>query len=87
MGIGRLGTSLYLIDAKGVIVDEYGPAYADIDLPIIDGLAAAPSDGGVLIDMARTRFCQPGDLGAGRRGRKWPSGCRRLTCRICMTRS
>lgn len=56
MGIGRLGTSLYLIDAKGVIVDEYGPAYADIDLPIIDGLAAAPADGGEVIDPARTEF-------------------------------
>jgi cell division protein FtsQ len=56
MGIGRIGTSLYLIDAKGVIVDEYGPAYADIDLPIIDGLAAAPSDGGAVIDVARTEF-------------------------------
>ena len=54
MGIGRLGTSLYLVDAKGVIVDEYGPAYADIDLPIIDGLAAAP--GGAVIDTARTDF-------------------------------
>lgn len=56
MGIGRVGTALYLIDAKGVIVDEYGPAYADIDLPIIDGLAAAPSDGGAVIDVARTEF-------------------------------
>lgn len=56
MGIGRIGKSLYLIDAKGVIVDEYGPAYADIDLPIIDGLAAAPSDGGAVIDIARTEF-------------------------------
>jgi len=56
MGIGRVGTSLYLIDAKGVIVDEYGPAYADIDLPIIDGLASAPADGGALIDTARTEF-------------------------------
>jgi cell division protein FtsQ len=55
MGIGRLGTSLYLVDAKGVIVDEYGPAYADIDLPIIDGLAAAPA-GGAVIDLARTEF-------------------------------
>ena len=56
MGISRIGTSLYLIDAKGVIVDEYGPAYADIDLPIIDGLASAPADGGALIDTARTEF-------------------------------
>ena len=56
MGIGRLGTSLYLVDAKGVIIDEYGPAYADIDLPIIDGLAAKPAGGGVQIDLARTDF-------------------------------
>ncbi len=56
MGVGRIGTSLYLIDARGVIVDEYGPAYADIDLPIIDGLATVPSEGSALIDMARTEF-------------------------------
>ncbi len=56
MGIGRIGTALYLIDATGVIVDEYGPAYADIDLPIIDGLASAPADGGALLDPARTEF-------------------------------
>jgi len=56
MGVGRIGTSLYLIDADGVIVDEYGPAYADIDLPIIDGLGTPPQDGGALIDLARTEF-------------------------------
>jgi D-alanine-D-alanine ligase/cell division protein FtsQ len=56
VGIGRLGGALYLIDAKGVIVDEYGPAYADIDLPIIDGLAAPPQDGGSIIDVARAEF-------------------------------
>jgi cell division septal protein FtsQ len=56
MGVGRLGTAMYLIDGKGVIVDEYGPAYADIDLPIIDGLASAPQDGAPLIDMARAEF-------------------------------
>jgi cell division protein FtsQ len=56
MGIGRIGTALYLIDGKGVIVDEYGPAYADIDLPIIDGLAASPQEGGSLVDLARAEF-------------------------------
>ena len=56
MGVGRLGSSMYLIDPKGVIVDEYGPSYADIDLPIIDGLASAPRDGGTLIDAARAEF-------------------------------
>jgi cell division protein FtsQ len=56
MGIGRLGTAMYLVDAKGVIIDEYGPAYADIDLPIIDGIGAAPHDGGSIVDVARAEF-------------------------------
>lgn len=56
MGIGRIGTAMYLIDGKGVIIDEYGPAYADIDLPIIDGLAASPQDGGSIVDVARAEF-------------------------------
>jgi cell division septal protein FtsQ len=56
MGIGRIGLALYLIDGKGVIVDEYGPAYADIDLPIIDGLAASPQDGGSIVDVARAEL-------------------------------
>jgi len=56
MGIGRLGTAMYLIDGRGVIIDEYGPAYADIDLPIIDGIGAAPHDGGSIVDVARAEF-------------------------------
>jgi cell division protein FtsQ len=56
MGIGRIGTAMYLIDHQGVIIDEYGPAYADIDLPIIDGLAASPQDGGSIVDIARAEF-------------------------------
>jgi cell division protein FtsQ len=56
MGIGRIGMAMYLIDSNGVIIDEYGPAYADIDLPIIDGLAASPQDGGSIVDVARAEF-------------------------------
>jgi cell division septal protein FtsQ len=56
MGIGRIGTAMYLIDAHGVIIDEYGPSYADIDLPIIDGLATSPRDGGSIVDVARAEF-------------------------------
>jgi cell division septal protein FtsQ len=56
MGIGRLGTAMYLIDATGVIIDEYGPAYADIDLPIIDGIAASPQDGGSMVEVTRAEF-------------------------------
>lgn len=53
MGIGRLGDGLYLIDELGTIIDEYGPNYAGFDLPIIDGLAGAPRDGGPIVDEAR----------------------------------
>lgn len=56
MGVGRIGTAMYLIDSRGVIIDEYGPAYADIDLPIIDGLTASPQDGGSIVDIARAEF-------------------------------
>ena len=53
MGIGRVGRPLYLVDAHGVVIDEYGPTYADIDLPIIDGLAAPPTADGDLVDEGR----------------------------------
>lgn len=55
MGIARLGSALYLIDRHGAIVDEYGPAYADIDLPVIDGLALASPEGGT-IDTTRAEL-------------------------------
>jgi len=53
MGIGRIRDVLYLIDQQGAIIDEYGPNYAELDLPIIDGLAAAPSTSGTLVDETR----------------------------------
>jgi cell division septal protein FtsQ len=53
LGIGRIGEALYLIDQRGTIIDEFGPNYAEFDLPIIDGLAAAPSETGSLIDDRR----------------------------------
>lgn len=56
MGIGRIGTAMYLVDSRGVIIDEYGPSYADLDLPIIDGLSASPQDGGSIVDVARAEF-------------------------------
>lgn len=34
----RSGDQLFLLDDTGGIIDEYGPQYADIDLPIVDGL-------------------------------------------------
>jgi cell division protein FtsQ len=56
MGIGRVANGLYLVDATGVIVDEYGPNYADLDLPIVDGLATAPHKGAPMVDEARARL-------------------------------
>ena len=53
IGIGRIHADLYLVDERGVIIDQYGPQYADLDLPIIDGLSAAPDGGGSLTDEAR----------------------------------
>ena len=37
LGIGRIDGALYLVDDRGAVIDEYGPSYADLDLPIIDG--------------------------------------------------
>jgi cell division protein FtsQ len=54
MGIARLGRDLYLVDQRGVVIDEYGPAYADLDLPVIDGLASPPGSGAPLVDERRT---------------------------------
>jgi len=53
VGVGRMATGLYLVDARGVIVDEFGPNYADLDLPIVDGLARPTRMGPSAVDDAR----------------------------------
>jgi cell division protein FtsQ len=40
IGVGRVKGQLYVVDERGAIIDEYGPEYGDLDLPIIDGLSA-----------------------------------------------
>jgi cell division protein FtsQ len=40
LGIGRINGALFLVDDRGAVIDEYGPNYADLDLPIIDGLSS-----------------------------------------------
>ncbi len=45
VGIGRIGGDMYLVDEHGQPIDQYGPQYADLDLPIVDGLAAGANDG------------------------------------------
>jgi cell division protein FtsQ len=42
IAIGRIGDDLYLVDEGGAVIDEYGPRYGDLDLPILDGLGAVP---------------------------------------------
>ena len=56
VGLCRLGTTLYLIDAGGTLIDEFGPQYAEFDLPIIDGLISAPNSGQSTIDPARAEL-------------------------------
>jgi cell division protein FtsQ len=52
IAIGRVDQALYLVDAHGVVVDEYGPAYSDLDLPMVDGLGGRGQARGT-IDEAR----------------------------------
>jgi cell division septal protein FtsQ len=56
IGIGRINGDMYLVDERGVIIDQYSPQYADLDLPIIDGLSASPSVRGSMTDAARAEL-------------------------------
>jgi len=55
-GLCRLGNQLYLIDRDGTVMDEFGPRYAEFDLPIIDGLVRAPRHGKAAIDEDRAEL-------------------------------
>jgi cell division protein FtsQ len=46
VGLCRLGQELYLVDETGVVIDQFGPQYAEFDLPIIDGLVTPPAGRG-----------------------------------------
>jgi cell division septal protein FtsQ len=56
IGIARVGGEMYLVDERGVIIDQYGQQYADLDLPIVDGLSASPADTGSMTDEARAEL-------------------------------
>jgi cell division septal protein FtsQ len=43
IALGRIKGELYLIDREGVIIDEYGPNYSELDLPIVNGLSTGQS--------------------------------------------
>ncbi|HET7619608.1 MAG TPA: FtsQ-type POTRA domain-containing protein [Vicinamibacterales bacterium] len=53
IGLCRLRDDLYLIDRDGTVIDEFGPQYAEFDLPIIDGLGTPVEAGQPAIDPAR----------------------------------
>lgn len=53
MGLCRLNSQLYLVDRQGVLIDEFGPQYAEFDLPVIDGLVRAPGGANPVIDDRR----------------------------------
>lgn len=56
IGIARLGDRLYLVDRRGVAIDEFGPNYGDLNLPIVDGLRGAPGRRTGEIDPARAEL-------------------------------
>lgn len=50
VGLSRFGFRLYLVDAAGRVIDEFGPRFADLDLPIVDGLPAPGAAGAPAAD-------------------------------------
>jgi cell division protein FtsQ len=44
IAIGRMGGRLYLVDERGSSIDEYGPQYSSLDLPIVDGFSGKSED-------------------------------------------
>lgn len=55
VGLGRFASRLYLIDSGGMVIDEYGPGFADLALPIIDGLAP-PGSLSIVVDDVRANL-------------------------------
>jgi len=53
IGIGRINGEMYLVDDHAVVIEQYGPQYADLDLPLVDGIAASPSGDGLMTDRLR----------------------------------
>jgi cell division septal protein FtsQ len=68
VGLCRLRDDLFLVDRHGTVIDQYGPQYAEFDLPIIDGLVRAPDASKPTIDPARAELAaRVIDALAGRR--------------------
>ena len=56
VGLCRLRGELYLVDRQGTLIDQFGPQYAEFDLPIIDGLVRVPGSGEPTIDEERAEL-------------------------------
>jgi len=54
LGLARVGHNLQLIDGTGTI-DEFGPRYADLDLPMIDGLVMDAGSSKPRVDAGRAQ--------------------------------
>ncbi len=55
IGLGRFAGHLYLVDATGTVIDEYGPRFTRFRLPIIDGLVP-PGEQGVVAGGPRAQL-------------------------------
>ena len=53
MAVARIGDRLFLVADGGVVVDEFGPQYRELDLPIVDGLVRTPAHGAPEVDETR----------------------------------
>lgn len=51
VALGQINDTLFLIDRTANIIDEYGPNYAEFDLPIVNGLTSGPTR--MLVDEQR----------------------------------
>jgi cell division protein FtsQ len=51
--LARIDGRLYLVDEQGMVIDQYGPRYANFDLPIVDGLEIPKPAAGARVDPAR----------------------------------
>ena len=56
VGLCRLGDDLFLVDREGTLIDQFGPQYAEFDLPIIDGLVRSPDRSQPTIDPDRAEL-------------------------------
>ena len=56
IGIGRISGEMFLIDERGVVIDQFGPQYADFDLPIVDGLTVHRDAKRIDADEARAEL-------------------------------